>query len=478
MRADDLQVTQGSLALRPEQGRTGEAIATSHPSIIHGPTHSCDDGGMEDEVDPPRAARIADQAAAAAKRARLDALERAGRLIMPTSPMSIGDLPAPIHSADIVSDVLIEHDRGGREQDVFDAGWLGTVGPSLCRYEMLQLLGYDEEDLAADPRLLRLHSPDGREVFPEFQFQDGRPIDGVGEVCDLLEVRREPELETARWLVTPHRGLGGVSAIEALRAGLRGDVISLAAEHALRSTTHTSWDDAAVADALSGIKRVGTARALAVWVEQTATFVFNAAQVEGNTFTLAEVKNLLGGGVVEGRTDFETTQILDLTAAHRELGELVANGTFQLDKPTASRLHRTLAVHEALDAGKFREEGSASGGGHVRLSDGSMVEGVPAGRGGRELRDRYEDLLIYLDAVEDPRLAGLVYAAATIRMQPYFDGNKRVSALMMNGHLMANGYQTVSVPVSRQDQYSQALDALFRDDATRLMVFLATCAVD
>jgi len=73
----------------------------------------------------------------------------------------------------------------------------------------------------------------------------------------------------------------------------------------------------------------------------------------------------------------------------------------------------------------------------------------------------------------------LVYFASATRSQFYFDGNKRTARLMMTGHLMAGGYDPVSIPAARKLEFNVALDTMFTsDDATDLLAFLATCTID
>ncbi|NMR19806.1 hypothetical protein HIR71_06150 [Cellulomonas fimi] len=207
--------------------------------------------------------------------------------------------------------------------------------------------------------------------------------------------------------------------------------------------------------------------------------VWNAAALEGNTYTLPEVRTLLEGVTVAGKPVDDERQILALSEAYSHLDQVLADGTFRLDKRTSDHLHAILARHEALDAGRFRGEGATTGGGHVRLSDGSVVAGAEAGEGGVELLARHQDLIAYLDRVPDVRLAALVYFAAATRSQFYFDGNKRTARLMMTGHLMAGGYDPVSVPAARKLEFNVALDRMFTtDDATELIAFLGTCTLD
>jgi hypothetical protein len=112
------------------------------------------------------------------------------------------------------------------------------------------------------------------------------------------------------------------------------------------------------------------------------------------------------------------------------------------------------------------------------LASGGLVDGTPHGAGGETLRAHFDDLILYLETVEDPRQRALIYFAAAVRRQFYFDGNKRTARLMMTGELMKSGFDVVSVPVARKLEFNQALDVLFSDDdATELLRFLGTCVL-
>lgn len=221
----------------------------------------------------------------------------------------------------------------------------------------------------------------------------------------------------------------------------------------------------------------GIARARHRFREHMPDFIWDAARLEGNTFTLPEVRTLLDGVTVHGKRLEDQEQILALNEGFNEVDLLVGSGTFRLSKEISDRLHGRIAVHEAIEAGHFRGEGVVSGGGSVRLASGGVVGGRVHGEGGEQLRGAYADLLDYLTGEPDPRVRALVYAASVIRHQLYFDGNKRTAKLMASGELMAHGFDAVSIPYSRLYEQNIALDRLFTtDDATDLMRLMADCA--
>jgi Fic family protein len=205
--------------------------------------------------------------------------------------------------------------------------------------------------------------------------------------------------------------------------------------------------------------------------------IWNAAALEGNNFTLSEVRTLLDGTTVGGKNIDDVKQIFALGDAYSRLDELVGTAAFSLSKSGSDELHELVAVHEAVEVGHFRGEGSAVGGGNVHLSSGGSAAGTPHGDGGALLLSHYEDLLENLQDVADPRRRALVYFAAVIRRQFYFDGNKRTARMMMTGELISSGYDAVSIPFARKLEFNNALDDMFSaDDATELLRFLVSCA--
>lgn len=207
--------------------------------------------------------------------------------------------------------------------------------------------------------------------------------------------------------------------------------------------------------------------------------IWNTAALEGNNFTLPEVKTLLEGVTVGGKRLEDAEQVLALSDAYNRLDEMVGAGEFSLTKSVSDELHGLLARHEAIESGSFRGEGSVTGGGTVRLASGGVVDGTPHGVGGESLRAHFVDLISYLDSVDDPRRRALLYFASAVRRQFYFDGNKRTARLMMTGELISSGFDVVSVPFARKLEFNESLDVLFsRDDATDLLRFLVTCALD
>lgn len=238
------------------------------------------------------------------------------------------------------------------------------------------------------------------------------------------------------------------------------------------AATGVRWDPVMVA--FDRIERSTVMRARQRFKASLPDLVWNAAALEGNTFTLPEVRTLLDGVTVGGRPIEDERQVLALVGGYTHLDELVGGGRFLLRKDVSDGLHGHVAVHEAIESGAFRGEGRVGGGGTVQLASGGFVTGVPQD----ELPARFSNSVEYLLALEDPRERALAYFASATRAQYYFDGNKRTARLMMTGLLMSEAYEAVSIPFARAFEFNRALDTLFADDdATPIMAFIADCAI-
>jgi len=88
---------------------------------------------------------------------------------------------------------------------------------------------------------------------------------------------------------------------------------------------------------VAAIRHVGLPAALARYRSHLPELVWNAAALEGNTYTLPEVRTLLGGVSVAGKPLDDERQILALSEAYSHLDQLLADRAFRLDKGTSDR---------------------------------------------------------------------------------------------------------------------------------------------
>ncbi|WP_216364258.1 hypothetical protein [Subtercola boreus] len=219
-----------------------------------------------------------------------------------------------------------------------------------------------------------------------------------------------------------------------------------------------------------------TSRVRARFRSALPEYIWDAAALEGNPYTLPEVQTLLGGVTVSGHRIEDQDQILALNDAYNELDDLVKSGSFELDKPTSDHIHGLVAVHEAIESGHFRGEGQVGGGGLVGLGELGRYQASDPGSNGSTLREENVQLLAYLGQLDDPREQAIAYFCAATRRQFYFDGNKRTARIMMTGQLMLHGFDAISISARRRLEFNEKLRELFDTaDATALMQFIVDC---
>lgn len=250
--------------------------------------------------------------------------------------------------------------------------------------------------------------------------------------------------------------------------------VSLSLNSDRRASTGIDWDSGALQ--LDLLRQHSPDRALARLRNALPSFVWDAAALEGNTYTLPEVQTLLEGTTVGGRPVEDERQVLALRDAFALLDSLVREGRYTLTKGTSDQLHAVVAEHEAIESGHFRGEGRVGGGGLVSLGGLGSYRASDPGANGRTLLNEHQRLMAHLDTLTDPREQALAYFCAAARRQFYFDGNKRTARLMMNGHLMAHGYDAISVSAVRRIEFNEHLVTLFdTGEATQLMRFTLDC---
>jgi Fic family protein len=204
-------------------------------------------------------------------------------------------------------------------------------------------------------------------------------------------------------------------------------------------------------------------------------YIWEAAQLEGNPFTFPEVQTLLDGITVGGRKISDAQQILGLRDSMRLLCDEVLAGTFAPTKDMACRLNGLIARDEALEWGLFRGEGTEKSNVSVNLGPLSWSP-KPTEAGGQNLISTFEAGTNALVRIGDPVERAFALKLFMAREQFFFDGNKRTARVMMNGVLMSNGFDGISIPATKQLAYNQAMSRFYPSgDATDMMQVLASC---
>ncbi|WP_242665993.1 Fic family protein [Paraburkholderia ginsengiterrae] len=207
-------------------------------------------------------------------------------------------------------------------------------------------------------------------------------------------------------------------------------------------------------------------------------FVWDASVLEGNPFTFPEVKTLLDGITVGGRKISDQEQILNLAESSKYLLAIVQKGQFALDKATFCDLHRLVARNEALEWGVFQGEGEETRyTPDVALGEAGRYTPLPTLPGAPELSRVFAaGTRALTDQVSSAFERGCAFFLFGALQQFFFDGNKRTSRFMMNGVLMANGIDAISVPAQRAADFNEKMVRFYLSkDGSEMMAFLLEC---
>jgi len=234
-----------------------------------------------------------------------------------------------------------------------------------------------------------------------------------------------------------------------------------------------TWDQSAVP---RDVPSFSVVRAVWRFQHSLPEYVWDAAVLEGNPFTYPEVQTLLDGITVGGRKISDEQQVLNLAEAANELLRLVKTGEFHLDKEISDHLQYLIARDEALESGHFRGEGKEKLTPGVGLGMHGRYLPPSTEPGGENLRRIFtrgvEFIQTELDYVFEQAIAYFLFAAL---QQFYFDGNKRTARYMMNGHLMSHGFDAISVPAARRQEFNASMVEFFTTkDGTGMFRFLAS----
>lgn len=210
-------------------------------------------------------------------------------------------------------------------------------------------------------------------------------------------------------------------------------------------------------------------------------YVWDAGVLEGNPFTFPEVKTLLEGVTVGGRKLSDQEQIANLAEASRHLLHLVKAGSFAMNKAMLCELHALVARNEALEWGHFRGEGKETQfTPDVALGAAQRYTPPATEPGAARLNDIFHRGMQALEQdVKNPVELGIAFFLFGAWQQFFFDGNKRTSRFMMNGLLMSQGIDAISIPAARAQEFNaKMVDFYLSRDATEMMRFVVDCAAD
>ncbi|MCK5869951.1 MAG: Fic family protein, partial [Methyloprofundus sp.] len=157
-------------------------------------------------------------------------------------------------------------------------------------------------------------------------------------------------------------------------------------------------------------------------------FIYNTAALEGNAMTFPEVATLLDGITVGGHKLSDEQQILNQNRSVNLLFSMLEKNKFELNKQVLCVLHAEVAREEALQWGEFRD-------GNLNIGGTDYLPPAPG-----RLNAVFAEAIREINQIHNPIVKALSYFLFGARTQFFYDGNKRVSRLIMNGLLLTVGF--------------------------------------
>lgn len=195
--------------------------------------------------------------------------------------------------------------------------------------------------------------------------------------------------------------------------------------------------------------------------------VYDTVALEDNPFTFPEVKTLLDGITVGGHKLSDEKQVLSQAKSWKYLLARVETGQFQLTKELFLELHALVAEEEALTWGQFRDGAVSIAGTSHAPPPAVSLDGV------------FDAGIAEIQRIKNLHEQAIAFFLFGSLNQFFWDGNKRTSRLMMNGWLLAHGYDVINIPAAKKLEFNQKMIRFYdRLDGTEMIDFMARCSLD
>lgn len=205
-------------------------------------------------------------------------------------------------------------------------------------------------------------------------------------------------------------------------------------------------------------------RALMLAQKELSVFVYDAVRLEGIHFTLPEIQTLLQGITVGGRKLSDQQIAINQGEAWKALFQAIRDDEFQVSDVFACQLHKIAAREEALEWGQFRS-------GSVLIA-GTDYEPPQA----EALPGMFTRMVDDMRRLEDVYDQAIHLFLAMARNQFFYDVNKRTGRLMMNGHLLSQGFPAINLPATRQLEFNKLMLRFYESgNQSEMNQFMRSC---
>jgi len=208
-------------------------------------------------------------------------------------------------------------------------------------------------------------------------------------------------------------------------------------------------------------------RAIARYQARMPEAVYLDARLEGNAYTLPEIRTLLEGEVPDGQRTEDTDQVINLAAAARLMVTMASQGPMMVSRAVSDAFNEVLTTHEVIEPGVVRGTGRAGGGGGWVNVMGARFAVPTPGPDGKSLVRLFDQGLAISQMDAPVPVQAAKWAAWATYHQFYSNGNKRTGRFVMNTILLSHGFDAILIPAKAKTEYEQTLYQLFIDTDPR-----------
>jgi len=214
---------------------------------------------------------------------------------------------------------------------------------------------------------------------------------------------------------------------------------------------------------ISGIKP-NREKALMLAKREVGVLVHDSVLLEGINFTLPEVNTLLEGITVGGHKLSDQQIAVNQGNAWRYLFSAVKDGYFCLSVEFVCALHALAGKEEALEWGQFRS-------GMVTIAGSGYLPPKVA-----DLPAKFNEMAASANDIDDVYDKAIHVFLTMARNQFFYDVNKRMGRLMMNGILLSAGYPALNLSAKRKLEFNELMMRFYDSgDEAEMNAFMRSC---
>jgi len=214
---------------------------------------------------------------------------------------------------------------------------------------------------------------------------------------------------------------------------------------------------------ISGIKP-NRDKALMLAKREVGVLVHDSVLLEGINFTLPEVNTLLEGITVGGHKLSDQQIAVNQGNAWRYLFSAVKDGDFCLSVEFVCALHALAGKEEALEWGQFRS-------GMVTIAGSEYLPPKVA-----DLPAKFNEMVASANDIDDVYDKAIHVFLTMVRNQFFYDVNRRMGRLMMNGILLSAGYPALNLSAKRKLEFNELMMRFYDSgDEAEMNAFMRSC---